>query len=72
MDEHGVEDMSDLRQQYNDAKDLWEKLVIKHRAYISSSDWLPSGIKRSEDALMDAYMQMKNLKDQLDENSQRA
>ena len=66
MDEYGVESMSDLQQQYNDAKNLWEKLVIKHRAYIASSDWLPSGIKRSEDALMDAYMKMKNLKEQLD------
>ena len=63
--------MSDLHQQYNDAKRLWEKLVIKHRAYIASSDWLPSGIKASEDALMDAYMKMKKLNDQIEKEAEK-
>jgi hypothetical protein len=51
---------------------LWERRLDVLNAYRKSGNWLPSGLKAREDSVMEAYMQMKNLKDQLDENSQRA
>ena len=66
MDEHGVEDMSDLQQQYNDAEEAWKIRLRWLNDYRKNPNWLPSGLKAKEDGVMEAYMQMKSLKEQLD------
>ena len=48
------------------AKQLWEQRLDELNRYRSSGNWLPSGLKAKEDDVMEAYMQMKILKEQLD------